>query len=208
MKEARTLGKARKQAAPRLAQAVTQAMQGLGMQGGRFEVALEPLAEPGRAGLEDIAFLVSGHTGSTPRPIGKVASGGELSRIALAIAVTTSQLGAAQTLIFDEVDAGVGGAVAETVGRLMKQLGRVRQVLAVTHLPQVAACADHHLLVAKHQTSGKSQDGIRTESGVSVLDDDTRAREIARMLGGERVSQTSLAHAREMLDRKTPETSS
>jgi DNA repair protein RecN (Recombination protein N) len=208
MKEAKTLGKARKQAAPRLAQAVTQAMQGLGMQGGRFEVALEPLAEPSRAGLEDIAFLVSGHTGSTPRPIGKVASGGELSRIALAIAVTTSQLGAAQTLIFDEVDAGVGGAVAETVGRLMKQLGRDRQVLAVTHLPQVAACADHHLLVAKHQTSAKSQDGIRTESGVSVLDDDTRAREIARMLGGERVSQTSLAHAREMLGRKTPETSS
>jgi DNA repair protein RecN (Recombination protein N) len=208
MKEAKTLGKARKQAAPRLAQAVTQAMQGLGMQGGRFEVALEPLAEPGRAGLEDIAFLVSGHTGSTPRPIGKVASGGELSRIALAIAVTTSQLGTAQTLIFDEVDAGVGGAVAETVGRLMKQLGRDRQVLAVTHLPQVAACADHHLLVAKHQTSAKSQDGIRTESGVSVLDDDTRAREIARMLGGERVSQTSLAHAREMLGKKTPETSS
>jgi DNA repair protein RecN (Recombination protein N) len=208
MKEAKTLGKARKQAAPRLAQAVTQAMQGLGMQGGRFEVALEPLAEPGRAGLEDIAFLVSGHTGSTPRPIGRVASGGELSRIALAIAVTTSQLGTAQTLIFDEVDAGVGGAVAETVGRLMKQLGRDRQVLAVTHLPQVAACADHHLLVAKHQTSAKSQDGIRTESGVSVLDDDTRAREIARMLGGERVSQTSLAHAREMLGKKTPETSS
>lgn len=208
MKEAKTLGKARKQAAPRLAQAVTQAMQGLGMQGGRFEVALEPLAEPGRAGLEDIAFLVSGHTGSTPRPIGKVASGGELSRIALAIAVTTSQLGTAQTLIFDEVDAGVGGAVAETVGRLMKQLGRDRQVLAVTHLPQVAACADHHLLVAKHQTSAKSQDGIRTESGVAVLDDDTRAREIARMLGGERVSQTSLAHAREMLGKKTPETSS
>lgn len=207
-KEAKTLGKARKQAAPRLAQAVTQAMQGLGMQGGRFEVALEPLAEPGRAGLEDIAFLVSGHTGSTPRPIGKVASGGELSRIALAIAVTTSQLGTAQTLIFDEVDAGVGGAVAETVGRLMKQLGRDRQVLAVTHLPQVAACADHHLLVAKHQTSAKSQDGIRTESGVAVLDDDTRAREIARMLGGERVSQTSLAHAREMLGKKTPETSS
>ncbi|MBT2322899.1 DNA repair protein RecN [Variovorax paradoxus] len=208
MKEAKALGKARKQAAPRLAQAVTQAMQGLGMQGGRFEVALEALAEPGRAGLEDIAFLVSGHIGSTPRPIGKVASGGELSRIALAIAVTTSQLGAAQTLIFDEVDAGVGGAVAETVGRLMKQLGRDRQVLAVTHLPQVAACADHHLLVAKHQTSAKSQDGIRTESGVSVLDDDTRTREIARMLGGERVSQTSLAHAREMLGKKTPETSS
>jgi DNA repair protein RecN (Recombination protein N) len=208
MKEAKALGKARKQAAPRLAQAVTQAMQGLGMQGGRFEVALEPLAEPGRAGLEDVAFLVSGHTGSTPRPIGKVASGGELSRIALAIAVTTSELGAAQTLIFDEVDAGVGGAVAETVGRLMKQLGRDRQVLAVTHLPQVAACADHHLLVAKRQTTARTQDGIRTESGVSVLDDDNRAQEIARMLGGERVSQTSLAHAREMLGKEAPETSS
>ncbi len=208
MKEAKALSKVRNQAAPRLAQAVSQAMQGLGMQGGRFEVALEPLSEPGRAGLEDIGFLVSGHAGSTPRPIGKVASGGELSRIALAIAVTTSELGAAQTLIFDEVDAGVGGAVAETVGRLMKQLGRDRQVLAVTHLPQVAACADHHLLVAKRQTTADTRDGVRTESGVSVLGNDTRAREIARMLGGERISQTTLAHAREMLGKEAPETSS
>ena len=206
-KEAKALGKARKQAAPRLAQAVTQAMQELGMKGGRFEVALQPLPQPSRSGLEDIAFLVSGHAGSTPRSIGKVASGGELSRIALAIAVTTSELGAAQTLIFDEVDAGVGGAVAETVGRLMKQLGRDRQVLAVTHLPQVAACADHHLVVAKRQTGAKGHDGLRTESGVSVLDNEGRTQEIARMLGGERVSQTSLAHAREMLGRKAPETS-
>ncbi|WP_077001586.1 DNA repair protein RecN [Variovorax sp. KK3] len=205
LKEARALGKARKQAAPRLAQAVTQAMQGLGMQGGRFEVTLEAMPEPARHGLEEVAFLVAGHPGSTPRPIGKVASGGELSRIALAIAVTTSQLGTAQTLIFDEVDAGVGGAVAETVGRLMNQLGRDRQVLAVTHLPQVAACADHHLLVAKHQTGAKNRDDIRTESKVSALDDDSRAREIARMLGGERVSQTSLAHAREMLGKKSVE---
>ncbi|GAA4336790.1 DNA repair protein RecN [Variovorax defluvii] len=207
LKEARALSKSRAQAAPRLAQAITQAMQGLGMQGGRFEVTLEALAEPARHGLEEVAFLVAGHPGSTPRPIGKVASGGELSRIALAIAVTTSRLGTAQTLIFDEVDAGVGGAVAETVGRLMKQLGRDRQVLAVTHLPQVAACADHHLLVAKHQTSSKDRDGVRTESKVSTLDEDTRTREIARMLGGERVSQTSLAHAREMLGKKTPEVS-
>jgi len=205
MKEAKTLGKARKQAAPRLGQAVTDAMQGLGMQGGRFEVELQPLAQPGRAGLEDVAFLVAGHTGSTPRAIGKVASGGELSRIALAIAVTTSQLGTAQTLIFDEVDAGVGGAVAETVGRLMKQLGRDRQVLAVTHLPQVAACADHHLVVAKRQTAA-GKEGPRTESGVSRLDDDSRANEIARMLGGEKVSQTSLAHAREMLGHKVSAT--
>ena len=202
MKEARALGKVRKQAAPKLSQAVTQAMQGLGMQGGRFDVALQPLAQPGRAGLEEVAFLVSGHTGSTPRPIGKVASGGELSRIALAIAVTTSELGGAQTLIFDEVDSGVGGAVAETVGRLMQQLGRDRQVLAVTHLPQVAACADHHLRVAKHQTRAAATDGPRTESGVAALDDDARVREIARMLGGERVSATTLAHAREMLGKE------
>ena len=173
------------------------------MKGGRFEVALQPLAQPGRAGLEEIAFLVSGHAGSTPRSIGKVASGGELSRIALAIAVTTSELGAAQTLIFDEVDAGVGGAVAETVGRLMKQLGRDRQVLAVTHLPQVAACADHHLVVAKRQTAAKGPDAARTESSVAVLDSEGRAQEVARMLGGERVSRTSLAHAREMLGQKT-----
>ncbi|MDM0113899.1 DNA repair protein RecN [Variovorax sp. J22R133] len=203
MKEAKALAKARKQAAPRLAHAVTQAMQGLGMQGGQFEVALPPLAQPGRAGLEDVSFLVSGHAGSTPRAIGKVASGGELSRIALAIAVTTSELGAAQTLIFDEVDSGVGGAVAETVGRLMQQLGRDRQVLAVTHLPQVAACADHHLLVSKRQ-SQEAGDGPRTESSVAALANDARDQEIARMLGGERVSQTTLAHAREMLGKPAP----
>jgi len=203
MKEAKALGKARKQAAPKLAQAVTQAMQGLGMQGGRFDVALQPLAQPGRAGLEEVAFLVAGHPGSTPRPIGKVASGGELSRVALAIAVTTSELGTAQTLIFDEVDAGVGGAVAETVGRLMQQLGRDRQVLAVTHLPQVAACADHHLLVAKRAAPADGAGGPRTESGVSTLAAEARTREIARMLGGERSSATSLAHAREMLDRQS-----
>ncbi|RYF56147.1 MAG: DNA repair protein RecN, partial [Comamonadaceae bacterium] len=200
-REAGAVSKARQKAAPRLAKAVTQAMQGLGMPGGRFEVALQPLGTPGRAGLEDIQFLVSGHPGSTPRPIGKVASGGELSRIALAIAVTTSELGTAQTLIFDEVDAGVGGAVAETVGRLMQQLGRSRQVLAVTHLPQVAACADHHLRVAKRQTTADSKTPTRTESTVTALSAADRAQEIARMLGGEKVSATSLAHAREMLDK-------
>ena len=140
----------RRAAAPKLAAAVTQAMQQLGMAGGRFEVALTAQEAPQSFGLESAEFLVAGHAGSTPRPLAKVASGGELSRIALAIAVTTSQLRRERgTLIFDEVDAGVGGAVAETVGRLMKQLGRDRQVLAVTHLPQVAACADHHFVVAK-----------------------------------------------------------
>ena len=145
------------------------------------------------SGLESITFLVAGHPGSTPRPVGKVASGGELSRIALAIAVTTSELGSAQTLIFDEVDSGVGGAVAETVGRLMKQLGQDRQVMAVTHLPQVAACADHHLVVSKHS------DAQGTSSQVTALGADERVNEIARMLGGEKVSDTTLAHAREML---------
>jgi DNA repair protein RecN (Recombination protein N) len=126
-----------------------------------------------------------------------VASGGELSRIALAIAVTTSELGTAQTLIFDEVDSGVGGAVAETVGRLMKQLGRDRQVLAVTHLPQVASCADHHLLVSKQS------DAQGTWSEVAALKTEARVTEIARMLGGEKLSDTTLAHAREMLQTST-----
>jgi DNA repair protein RecN (Recombination protein N) len=191
--EARTVSKARTKAAPQLAKAVTQAMQGLGMQGGRFEVQLDKAEQPAQCGLEDVSFLVAGHAGSTPRPVGKVASGGELSRIALAIAVTTSRLGAAQTLIFDEVDSGVGGAVAETVGRLMKQLGRDRQVLAVTHLPQVAACADHHLVVAKRSDkSGPS-------STVAGVQGEQRVAEVARMLGGERLSGTTLAHAKEML---------
>ena len=191
--EARKLSKSRGVAAPKLATSITQAMQALGMQGGRFEVSLEALPEPASHGLEEVQFLVAGHAGSTPRPVGKVASGGELSRIALAIAVTTSQLGEAQTLIFDEVDSGVGGAVAETVGRLMKQLGRDRQVLAVTHLPQVAACADHHWVVSKQS------DKTGSFSAVQEVLDEQRVSEIARMLGGERLSDTTHAHAREML---------
>ena len=165
------------------------------MQGGRFEVQLETLAQATSSGMEEISFLVAGHAGTTPRPVGKVASGGELSRIALAIAVTTSQLGSAQTLIFDEVDAGVGGAVAQTVGRLMQQLGRDRQVLAVTHLPQVAACGDQHLVVAKQPQ------GDATVSTVAAASGEQRVDEIARMLGGEHLSLTTLAHAREMLER-------
>jgi DNA repair protein RecN (Recombination protein N) len=189
----KALTQARRKAAPQLSTAITQAMQGLGMQGGKFEVALTALDEPSAYGCENIEFLVAGHTGSTPRPVGKVASGGELSRIALAIAVTTSQLGKAQTLIFDEVDSGVGGAVAETVGRLMKQLGRDRQVMAVTHLPQVAACADHHLLVSKQLENKK------TVSHVQGVQGEQRVAEIARMLGGEKLSGTTMAHAKEML---------
>ena len=193
--QAAALSKARKAAAPRLAAAVTQAMQQLGMAGGAFEIALLPQAEPQSFGLESAEFLVAGHAGSTPRPLAKVASGGELSRIALAIAVTTCQhSGGAGTLIFDEIDAGVGGAVAETVGRLMKQLGRDRQVLAVTHLPQVAACADQHFVVSKALKDGATCSDVRPVAG------EQRVAEIARMLGGERLSSTSLAHAQEMLD--------
>ncbi|MDQ3059560.1 MAG: DNA repair protein RecN [Pseudomonadota bacterium] len=191
--EARQISHLRAKAAPLLAQAITQAMQGLGMQGGRFEVVLSALEQPAQQGLEQAEFLVAGHSGSTPRPVGKVASGGELSRIALAIAVTTSQLGQAQTLIFDEVDAGVGGAVAQTVGRLMRQLGRDRQVLAVTHLPQVAAFADHHLVVAKRIANHQPLSTVEPVGG------EQRVAEIARMLGGERLSGTTLAHAKEML---------
>jgi DNA repair protein RecN (Recombination protein N) len=193
MKLARQISLQRNQAAPKLSLAVTQALQLLGMKGGRLEVALESHGQPAVYGLEDVSFLVAGHAGSTPKPVGKVASGGELSRIALAIAVTTSELGEAGTLIFDEVDSGVGGAVAETVGRLMKKLGQHRQVLAVTHLPQVAACADHHLLVAKATLN----DGVASQ--VKAITSELRVSEIARMLSGEKLSETTLAHAREML---------
>ena len=190
---ARQLSQVRSQAAPRLSRSVTQAMQELGMAGGQFEAALQRAAEPASHGLDEIIFRVAGHAGMTPRPIGKVASGGELSRISLAIAVATSALGNAETLIFDEVDAGIGGAVAVTVGRLMQQLGKDRQVLAVTHLPQVAACADHHLLVSK----GKTTQG--PSSTVVSLAPGQRVAEVARMLGGEKTSAASMAHAREML---------
>jgi DNA repair protein RecN (Recombination protein N) len=190
--EAAIVTGARRKAAPLLAKSITQSMQGLGMVGGKFEVRLSTLQQPAEYGVEQAEFLVAGHSGSTPRPVGKVASGGELSRIALAIAVTTSQLGEAQTLIFDEVDAGIGGAVAESVGRLMKQLGRDRQVLAVTHLPQVAACADHHLLVAKLTENGQPA------STVKHLDSDQRVIELARMLSGAKLSKVTLAHAQEM----------
>ena len=193
LNEARQISRLRHQSAPLLAKAISQAMQGLGMQGGKFEVVLALLEQPAQHGLEQVEFLVAGHAGSTPRPVGKVASGGELSRIALAIAVTTSQLGQAQTLIFDEVDSGVGGAVAETVGRLMRQLGQDRQVMTVTHLPQVAAFADEHLVVSKRSEKGTTLSMVERVAGK------TRITEIARMLGGERLSGATIAHAAEML---------
>jgi DNA repair protein RecN (Recombination protein N) len=192
--EAQRVGALRHKAAPKLGQAVTQSMQQLGMAGGRFEVALLPQDEPQSFGLESVELRVAGHAGSTPRALAKVASGGELSRLALAIAVSTARTtgGGASTLIFDEIDAGIGGAVADTVGRLMKQLGRERQVLAVTHLAQVAACGDHHFVVSK-----QSQ-GARTQSEVRPVQGEARVAEVARMLGGERLA-TSVAHAQQLL---------
>ena len=198
--EARRISQRRAAAAPELSGQITLAMQRLGMQGGRFDVVVAP-ADAGPDGIDDVAFLVAGHAGSTPRPVGKVASGGELSRIALAIAVTTSRLGSAPTLIFDEVDAGIGGAVGQTVGQLMQQLGRDRQVLAVTHLAQVAACADHHLRVMKQSRSDEKSGASAAQSAVVLLDAGGRVAEISRMLGGDRGSAASLAHASEMLER-------
>ena len=189
---AEALSRLRRKTAPQLGLAVTQAMQQLGMAGGRFEIALMPLDEPQAGGLEAVELRVAGHAGSTPRALAKVASGGELSRLALAIAVTSAQHGGSvPTLIFDEIDAGVGGTVADSVGRLMKQLGRNKQVLAVTHLAQVAACADGHFVVSK------ALQGKRTLSAVEPVEGEARVAEVARMLGGERLSGT--AHAQALL---------
>jgi len=196
--EAQRVGELRRTAAPKLSTAVTQAMQQLGMTGGRFEVALTPVDAPQAFGLESAEFLVAGHAGSSPRSLAKVASGGELSRLALAIAVSTCRTGAAQgaatpTLIFDEIDAGVGGSVAYQVGRMMKQLGSSSQVLAVTHLAQVAACADQHFVVTK------ALQGRSTVSDLQPVSGEARVSEVARMLGGERLAGTSRAHAEAML---------
>jgi DNA repair protein RecN (Recombination protein N) len=191
---AKQASRQRAQVAPALAAGVTTAMQTLGMAGGRFDVALHSLAEPQASGLETVEFLVAGHEGSTPRPLAKVASGGELSRLALAIAVTTLHTASAPTLIFDEIDAGVGGQVADTVGQLMQQLGDRSgvQVLSVTHLAQVAACAHHHLVVSKHSDQGV------VSSDIQAVDHHTRVQELARMIGGN-LTDTSLAHAQHML---------
>ena len=195
--QAQQVSRSRRNAAPKLSSAVTQAMQQLGMEGGRFEVSLQPLEEPQAFGLEQVEFLVAGHAGAIPRALGKVASGGELSRLALAIAATTARQRKASevvpTLIFDEIDAGVGGAVGDSVGRLMKLLGADTQVLAVTHLAQVAACADGHFLVSKSSTGGKTLTDVQPVVG------EARVSEIARMLGGERLAGTSRAHAQALL---------
>ena len=180
-------------AARDLAERITQALTRLGMPGGRLSITLEPLDKPTPGGLETVEFLVSANPGQPLRPLAKVASGGELSRISLAIQVITAHATWIPTLIFDEVDTGIGGGVAEVVGRELRALGGSRQVLCVTHLPQVAAQAHQQFKVAK-QT-----DSAGTHTQVLALATDERITEIARMLGGLELTANTLAHAREMV---------
>jgi DNA repair protein RecN (Recombination protein N) len=194
LKQAKQLSQKRSKAALDLGKQVTTAMQDLSMVGGQLEIALVPQNEGSSHGLEQIEFLVAGHAGSTPRSLAKVASGGELARISLAISVITSKASFTPTLIFDEVDAGIGGAVAETVGKLLRQLGESHQILCVTHLPQVAAQGNHHLKVSK------SQAGDKTLSQVMPLGRSERVEEVARMLGGATITDTTRRHARELLE--------
>ncbi|MDR3928774.1 MULTISPECIES: DNA repair protein RecN [Sutterella] len=189
---AEKLTKVRREAAARFAKAVTNEMQTLSMKGGRFEVNLVPIPRS-EVGVEKCEFLMAGHPGVDVSPLAKVASGGELSRIGLAIFTLTSRNTSVPTLIFDEVDSGVGGATGEVVGRMMKQLGLTRQVLCVTHLPQVAACGDHHLKVEK------VSDGIETVSYLRELNPTQRVEEIARMLGGLLITQKTKVLAEEMV---------
>ena len=190
---AQKLTTARKKAADKLAREITAAMQTLAMQGGSFAVALLPLAEGNACGLETVEFQVAANPGVPVRSLAKVASGGELSRISLAIQVAASQVASVPTLIFDEVDSGIGGRVAEIVGHLLKKLGKDYQVLCVTHLPQVAAAADHQWQVSK-----AAENGV-TLSHIAVLDGEQRVEEIARMLGGVKITDTTRKHAAEML---------
>jgi DNA repair protein RecN (Recombination protein N) len=194
LKTAKALSKARAKAAQTTSRQVTDAMQTLAMKGGRFEIGLSSGGETAH-GLENVEFLVAGHTGATPRPLAKVASGGELARISLALSVIASQAARVPTLIFDEVDSGVGGAVAEVVGQLLKSLGQQHQVLCVTHLPQVAAYGHHHYRVSKKVTQNK------TKSTIELLAPTDRVDEVARMLGGLEITDTTIRHAKEMLAR-------
>lgn len=193
---AKQLSAGRRQAADQLQQRISETVKELGMPHGEFlvEVDFDQQAEPQRHGNDHIEFLVSTNPGLPAKPLAKVASGGELSRISLAIQVTTSTDKTTPTMIFDEVDSGIGGGIAEIVGQKLRRLSRNRQVLCVTHLPQVASQAHQHLFVAKNQNTEV------TSSTVSRLNDSQRIEEVARMLGGVTITENTLAHAREMLE--------
>ncbi|OSI14006.1 DNA repair protein RecN [Neisseria dentiae] len=189
---AQKLSAMRREAAAKLAAETTGNMQHLSMKGATFHIELPP-CPPAPHGLEQVQYQVAANKGSPLRPLNKVASGGELARISLSIQVVTSRYTQVPTLIFDEVDTGIGGGVAETVGRALRALGKRHQVLAVTHLPQVAACGENHWQVHKHSEGGQ------TVSEIKVLDNSGRIEEIARMLGGEVITDTTRKHAEEML---------
>ena len=193
MHAAQQLSVKRHQAAKKLAKQTTAHMQNLSMQGARFHIELLS-ASPSVHGLEQVQYQVAANQGTPLRAMSKVASGGELARISLALQMVTSQYNAVPTLIFDEVDTGIGGAVADVVGHALRSLGQNRQVLAVTHLPQVAACGQQHWQVRKHNSKGQ------TVSEINVLNATDRVNEIARMLGGETITDTTRSHAREMLE--------
>ncbi len=190
---AKKLSAARKKAAKEFGKKVSDAMQTLAMEGGVFEAALIDLPEPNANGAEQIEFRVAAHKGMAVGSLAKVASGGELSRVSLAIQVMASKIAAVPTLIFDEVDAGIGGRVAEIVGHMLKQLGAQYQVMCVTHLPQVASCGEQHWSVAKNSIDGA------VRSNITALDKKARVEEIARMLGGVKITDTTRKHAAEML---------
>ena len=192
--QAEHLAKKRHFAANELAHRVTETMQQLAMTGGRLEIARDPLAAPASYGLEQIEFRVSSHPKQPLGPLARVASGGELSRVALAIQVVASEVGQVPTLVFDEVDSGIGGAVAATVGRLLQDLGSRRQVLCVTHLPQVAAFADAHFRVTK------TGNGEGVTSDLERLATADRVEELARMLGGAQITAKTRAHAKELYE--------
>ncbi len=195
---ASALSQKRRAAAQALGKAVSAKMQQLAMAGGKFAVAIETLEEPSAYGREDVAFQVASHPSLPLRPLAKVASGGELSRISLAIQMVAAKSSPVGTLIFDEVDAGIGGAVAEVVGRSLQALGTERQVLCVTHLPQVAAQGDEQWSVTK---TGGTKKGARISTGVTRLDRAARIEELARMLGGTEITATTRKHATELLGR-------
>ncbi len=195
--QAAKLSRSREKAAKTLAKAVTDSMQTLGMEGGRFDIRLDPLAadSPSAQGMERVEFIVSANPGQPLKPLTKVVSGGELSRISLAIQVITAQNSRIPTLIFDEVDVGIGGRVAEIVGQLLRTLTAHRQVICVTHLPQVAALGHHHLLVSKTASHDN------TVSRIQPLAEEQRVEELARMLGGIEITAQTRSHAREMIAR-------
>jgi DNA repair protein RecN (Recombination protein N) len=197
---AEELSAKRKYAATELGHRVSAMMGELAMAGGRLEIALEPLAQPASYGLEAVEFVATTHPKQPLGALSRMASGGELSRLGLAIQAVLSEVGAVPTLIFDEVDAGIGGAVAASVGRLLRQLGAQRQVLCVTHLPQVAACADAHYRVTK-KTRAHS-----VSSDLAKLGAADRLEELARMLGGREITAKTRAHAKELLAQNRPTT--